>query len=233
MLIQAGTVVVSRVTSFEATWSVLLLLLGIHLSMNYAAVKCVRMRTLNRQRANIVISHLADTGAVLSLDEVAEKERIFDRDGRLRWGQNLSLGWAAIGTTLEHLLRCMSYTHNSSTGSYAETDADFGMLRDLFKDHSYLFWYDNRTSTAAIILKLGATSKDQLTAWAHALVLAKMHHSSTREDLADRTHSWTLLRASTTEVARLLDTRLHSLAAANFDLDTAALETRLGSRLDI
>lgn len=47
---QAGSLVVSYVSSPLATWSCLVLLLSIHLAMNRAAVKSVSMHSLNRQR---------------------------------------------------------------------------------------------------------------------------------------------------------------------------------------
>ncbi|KAL4948738.1 vitamin B6 photo-protection and homoeostasis-domain-containing protein [Aspergillus filifer] len=53
-----GSLVVSHITSFTATWITLILLLSLHLSLNYAAVRSVQMTTLNRQRANIVFSTL-------------------------------------------------------------------------------------------------------------------------------------------------------------------------------
>lgn len=52
----AGTVVVSCVSSKWATWTSLIFLLVIHLATNYLAVFSVCMRTLNRQRANLVFS---------------------------------------------------------------------------------------------------------------------------------------------------------------------------------
>ncbi|KAL4930630.1 RUS1 family protein [Aspergillus undulatus] len=53
-----GSLVVSQITSFTATWITLIFLLSLHLSLNYAAVRSVQMTTLNRQRANIVFSML-------------------------------------------------------------------------------------------------------------------------------------------------------------------------------
>ncbi|KAL4741708.1 vitamin B6 photo-protection and homoeostasis-domain-containing protein [Aspergillus similis] len=53
-----GSLVVSHITGFMATWLTLVSLLSMHLSLNYAAVRSVQMTTLNRQRANIVFSTL-------------------------------------------------------------------------------------------------------------------------------------------------------------------------------
>ncbi|KAA8644837.1 RUS1 family protein [Aspergillus tanneri] len=110
---QVGSFVVSRVTSYVATWIVLILLLTLHLALNYAAVRSVQMTSLNKQRANIVFSALFDSDPGFTIDgfdsnyptegrekeiehvqakwctlspaEVAKRERIFEMDGRLKW----------------------------------------------------------------------------------------------------------------------------------------------------
>ena len=59
--------VVSHVTGLTTTWIALLALLALHLSLNYAAVRAVQMTSLNRQRANIVLSSLFESDAELNL----------------------------------------------------------------------------------------------------------------------------------------------------------------------
>ncbi|KAF7116378.1 hypothetical protein CNMCM5793_004622 [Aspergillus hiratsukae] len=110
-----GSFVVSRVTSFAATWAGLLLLLSVHLGMNYAAVRAVQMTSLNRQRANIVFSTMLEADPALDLHSlglsretdhatplsrqpslstsrppptpaaVSKQEKIFESDGILKW----------------------------------------------------------------------------------------------------------------------------------------------------
>ncbi|CAG8898326.1 unnamed protein product [Penicillium egyptiacum] len=63
-----GSVVISHITSFSTTWLILLILLALHLSMNYAAVRAVQITSLNRQRANIVFSALLDSDMSLRLE---------------------------------------------------------------------------------------------------------------------------------------------------------------------
>ncbi|EAW15905.1 RUS1 family protein [Aspergillus fischeri NRRL 181] len=60
-----GSFIVSHVTCFAATWASLLFLLTVHLGMNYAAVRSVQMTSLNRQRANIVLSTLLESDLAL------------------------------------------------------------------------------------------------------------------------------------------------------------------------
>src|SRR5438045_2208886 len=56
----AGSLIVPQIKSTFTTWVALLGLLTIHICMNYLAVRSVTMRTLNRQRANIVFSNYLD-----------------------------------------------------------------------------------------------------------------------------------------------------------------------------
>ena len=72
----AGSLVVSWVTTPTTTWTVLILLLSIHLETNRRAVRAVSMRTLNRQRATMVYHHLK-RGHVPTPKDVSAEERIF------------------------------------------------------------------------------------------------------------------------------------------------------------
>lgn len=115
MNIQTGSLVVTYITSLPATWISLLILLTLHLTLNYAAVRSVQMTSLNRQRANIAFSTLLESdGALASLfpssvqggreegeeeerkeweiltpAQVAQRESIFERDGILKWYPSL------------------------------------------------------------------------------------------------------------------------------------------------
>ncbi|KAL4779104.1 vitamin B6 photo-protection and homoeostasis-domain-containing protein [Aspergillus varians] len=109
-----GSLVVSHITSLTGTWFILILLLTLHLSLNYAAVRSVQMTTLNRQRANIVFSTLLSSDpdftnlisnddypeqdwkhqreakepqiiSILPPAQVAKQERIFNASSALNW----------------------------------------------------------------------------------------------------------------------------------------------------
>jgi len=142
----AGSLVVSYVTSRSATWSTLLFLLSIHLWTNYKAVRAVRMRTLNRQRANIVFSSylqsLSDGGPYKEMRkywpktgqrveredmkcqlpsprEVSIKERIFELDGVMRWHGSIIMGHCVLGVPLKDILDTILHsTRYPTAGSY-------------------------------------------------------------------------------------------------------------------
>jgi hypothetical protein len=123
----AGSFVVSHITTTSATWLALLLLIMIHLWTNYLAIHAVSMRTLNRQRANIVYSNYLESlwrsenyspdksskeleledlqkHSVLTPEEVSSQERIFELDGVIRWRGATAIGTCTLGCSLKSIL---------------------------------------------------------------------------------------------------------------------------------
>ncbi|KAF2809740.1 DUF647-domain-containing protein [Mytilinidion resinicola] len=216
----AGSVVVSWVRSAAATWSVLVLLLAVHLGMNHQAVRAVSMRTLNRQRANIVLGEFMSRGRVLKPKEVSGKERVFERDGVLRWVDGRVLGYGRIGVDLQTLLQRLGPRH-ATTGA-VQLDSKLSALAELYRDEAYMLWFDVARSEALIVLKQDSTPVDQLKAWTQALMVAS------RPKEAD---SLSELRMTLQEASKTWKETTEKLAAAGWDLEVAALETRPGRRV--
>lgn len=223
------------ITSRIATWTALIFLLSIHIGTNYAAVRAVKMTTLNRQRSNILFSAILGETRILSPAEVAKRERIFEWDGALRWQTESSsqvLGSCRIGISLQELL-CFS-------SSYAKVDLP-GLLA-IFEKERYLLWFDGGSKRAAIALKVGATPSDQLKAWWHALLVSKEMASQQMQPSADKTadksqsvtdsmHS--ALEESLRRISELFDLNVQHLKPAGWIVDSSSLETSLGRRLEI
>ena len=138
----AGSLIVSHITTTLATWSALLVLLTIHLWTNYRAVCAVSMRTLNRQRANIVFSNYLDMvsytksnaseksskqieidslgqDSVLTPEEVSLQEKIFEIDGVIRWRGSTIVGFCAIGVPFRSILPHLPLSmHDSQVNNY-------------------------------------------------------------------------------------------------------------------
>jgi hypothetical protein len=233
----AGSVVVSWVSSPLATWSTLIALLSIHLATNYAAVRAVRMCSLNRQRANIVFSNILQHGRLLSPAQVSLRERIFERDGALRWTDDRIIGYCRIGVKLETLLHRVGSPH-AQTGSLHMQTPVLQELVHVFADEAYMLWVDE--SEALIVLKKGCGPADQLKAWTHALLLAQRRREATQDDDdapsgMDRDPKQPLdgfaeLRQTLEETRSVFDTYVALLQDSGWDLDIAALETRAGTR---
>jgi hypothetical protein len=229
--------VVSWVSTPIATWTLLIGLLSVHLATNYAAVKAVSMRCLNRQRANIVFASILQHGEVPSPNHVSKQERVFERDGVLRWIDNRIVGHCRIGVSLEALLSRMVPQHKRPGSLDARATAVSGLL-DVFADEAYLLWFTESDDEAFIVLKHGCTPTDQLKAWAHALLLAHGRYrpvpESETEDydgfskrqLAEMRH--TLLKTN-----EIFDKYSGTLKQKGWDLNVAVLETRAGTRVEM
>lgn len=234
----AGTLVVSHISSQWATWTAMIALLAIHLGTNYLAVRAVSMRTLNRQRANLLfsdyleripkhdlhskINHLSEH-RVLSPEEISAKERIFERDGVLRWKGEV-LGYCRLGVDLRTVLNHLGPA-DRTTGSY---NAGMVKLMNMYKDEDYILWYDLTSRTYLVVLKDSSTTITQLKAWMHALYSAKQG-GPIEETLFD------FLGITLRDVTEsILDIGLvRKLEDVGWDVSTGAMETRPGTRLKI
>ncbi|KAF3024545.1 hypothetical protein E8E15_007458 [Penicillium rubens] len=256
-----GSVVISHITSFSTTWLILLILLALHLSMNYAAVRAVQMTSLNRQRANIVFSTLFDSDRNLSLDldpeldttpslsktksewtvltpaQVSKHERIFHRDGVLQWTQHSThttqpLGSAQIGVSMSTFLGSVSGT------SFPRT-LPLQRLAAIFADESYILFLVPLTSGgnvkwhASILLKRGCTVEHQLKAWAHALLAARVLVRITTGFSVDAVLAVVERTLGLLNADARFERYLTELGGVGWDVDIAALETRAGRRIEL
>jgi hypothetical protein len=211
-------------------------LLSIHLATNYAAVRAVSMRCLNRQRANIVFSNLLQHGLVLTPTDVSLRERVFERDGVLRWANDNVVGYCKVGVSLNMLLNRIGQRHKR-TGSLDLHAVKLPELMDIFASEAYILWYTDADSEALIVLKEGCTPIDQLKAWAHALLLAsRMRGPGSKPEDDDASPAETRLaemRRTLMDTSDLFAQYAEKLKQIGWELDIAALETRAGVRAQI
>jgi len=221
----AGSFIVSRVTSPSATWSLLVLLLVIHLFTNYLAVRSVTMDSLNRQRTNIVYAHYRATGKVLTPLEVARKERIFATGSILSSQGGAVLGSCQIGMGLEGLFPTPNHPE-----MYSWTQ---GVLR-VFALEEYLLWVNSTSFTSpsryhsciSLTISLTRESKtpDHLKAWIHAIELA--HLINEAGSLSSRTdETLKYLERSLEAVNSTYSQLLSTLALVGWDIHNGALLT--------
>ncbi|EMD60120.1 hypothetical protein COCSADRAFT_151456 [Bipolaris sorokiniana ND90Pr] len=240
----AGSFVVSHITSDLATWCTLILLLAIHLATNYAAVRAVSMQSLNRQRANILFSHILQHGIVLNPKEVSARERIFERGGVLRWADDEVLGKCRIGTSLSELLGRIGRRDKlsgslafCSSGGDDGSEVDVFDLLSIFEAEDYVLWATGGPAAyeAVIVLKAGCGPIDQLRAWAHALLVAEKRQRGGDSGGTRAKHGLVVgdLKDTLYEVRRMFDKYGDEMRAKGWNLDVAALETKAGMRLQI
>jgi hypothetical protein len=230
----AGGMVVSNVSSTFATWAWLLALLAVHLSTNYAAVRSVTMRTLNRQRANIVFSALMAGDGVLTPEEAAKQEFIFEKDGTLRWQGTRRLGTCHIGLPLDGLLLAIGSDVAPPTGSFKELSISLASLLEVFATEDYILWFRAADQTATIALKDRASTVAQLKAWSHALRVAQAcSEAATRTVNVDAQATLITLKDTLRMHNETFDKYLKRLEDAGWNTSIAALETRLGRRIRV
>ncbi|PLN84199.1 DUF647-domain-containing protein [Aspergillus taichungensis] len=297
-----GSLVVSHITSYTATWISLVTLLTVHLGMNYAAVRAVQMTSLNRQRANIVFSTLLDSDLphaasniiadttlapnttttptqanhpphwnICTPAQAAKQERIFSRGSILKWttAQTVStVGTCQIGLSFHQFITShtdytysVTKTKNSASTTSLKTPLPLPTLTEIFKHEPYILFLSRSSKQksssswhATILLKPTSTTKDQLKAWMHALLCARLlsispsfpststSTQSTPDPTPDpeeteETEETNPILKTITHTLNILneDSRfekyLSALAHAGWDLDVAALETRSGRRV--
>ena len=202
--------------------------------MNRAAVRAVMLHSLNRQRANLVISTYLDRDKVLTPKEVSVQEWIFERNGVLRWRSSSPLAAARIGSSLQVLLASLgpACKRSQRTGSIRDTEARLTRLIRLYSQEEFLVWYDAPQRLGHIILKEGAAAESQLKAWALVLWIAHRRHAAG----ADATSavfesSMELHRRTLQELSLQWSNCTSRLRKAGWDLDNGSLETRSGSRI--
>jgi hypothetical protein len=241
------------VTGFKTTWAALLILLAAHLSLNYAAVRAVQMTSLNRQRANIVFSTLLESDPDMDMEnlrsgqvpktkqdtnttswkiltpaQVAQKERIFHRDGALQWktpSQTQDLGTAEIGISLASFFK----DNQTPTSKVSlQTHLPIPTLTTLFASESYLL-YPTRRGTkwhVSILLKSNSTVHSQQKAWTHALLATRVLSATTAEIVSVLADTLSFLNTRFSQYT-------HALSEAGWNTSLPALETRSGRRVTL
>ena len=228
---QAGSVVVSWVSSPLATWTCLITLLTIHLLTNRAAVRAVSMTSLNRQRANILASEYLSKQKVLTPLDVSARERIFEWDGVLRWRGGAPIGRAKIGGSIVDLLKQAQATH-PVTGAIRDGNL-LPEIVEAFKGEGYLMWYHMEKRTAHICLKVQSSPQDQIKAWVHALWTAYRLHEKPLAISASSEDKLRFLQKVLAEVNRRWKSLMEQMEVAGWDVNSSSIETASGLRFHL
>ena len=233
----------------------MIILLSIHLGTNYLAVRAVNMRTLNRQRANIVLSNYvamcertgteSDTsqgkqlnnsiGSFLTPEQVSPKERIFERDSVLRWHGGKILGYCRIGVDINTILACIE-RHHIASSSYSNMQVS---LRDLLfiTEREYIIWLDIKQRIFLVALLKQESDQVEprvkLVAWLHALSAARMLDREGLDTRGMGSEKVCEVLRQTRMDDREIDAVLKGLSDAGWDLNCDALETRAGTRVEV
>ena len=218
----------SYVSSPNATWSCLIVLLSIHLATNHAAVRAVSLHSFNRQRANIVVSNFLEHNKVMTPNEVSSQERIFEWDGILRWKGKV-FAQASIGVTLHSLLKTMAPAH-TATGAIRDGNFILERLVKIYSHEDFLVWIDSSKRIAYIVLKAQASARAQLKAW--TLALWGVHRFVIEYATgANPENILQLLEITLSDISERWDDFVERIRDAGWDVDVAHLETSSSSRI--
>jgi hypothetical protein len=205
----------------------------------------VRMSSFNRQRANLAFGHLLAFDKVLSPAQVSRAERIFERDGVLRWTDGKIIGFAKIGASLRECFRAGQPASAASSGDKTTPDSPADgvdvvpSLARIFKDEWYMLWMNAASGHVLISLKQGCSSKAQLQAWCHALVLARRsveqgpnttQQAERRGGKIEQEMMLDMVSETLEDTKKTFDEHVLRLASAGWEVDNAALETCAGPR---
>ena len=155
----------------------------------------------------------------------------------LRAADDQVLGFCTFGASLSTYFSSIasSTSPHSTTGSITTLPAAaLPKLLQPFADKKYILWYDpislSKQVHVYIALKQGASQRDQLVAWWHALALAEACVRG-RSGGEDADEGGSLLEQTMRDVGESMGKMAKSMEEAGWDLETAALETGSNSRL--
>ena len=215
-----GTLIVPHLTTPWTIYTTLLVLVGLHLAINYIGVRGLVLRTLNGQRTWIAWSAYMHTqpGRAPTPDEVASLERIFERPGAFRDPRSgVLLGHCTIGSSFSEIL----------SGPIPLR------LLELFKDERYLLWFDRRCLLRPespsvegflrlhICLKDGYNTEDQLKAWIHAAELCRV--ISVRRNVSGVIDALEILEETHQKVVELIPDFVNKMRALGWNTHDCTL----------
>lgn len=219
------------VTDTQTTYGLLALLVCAHILLNYAAVRGVVLRSLNRQRAGLLWRTYRLGGLPYAVPRrLAALERIFASPSVLLHSNSRNrkvAGHCYVGSPLSAILPA-AHGHSSApqarwaTESTPETLLD---LFDLFSSANYVVWFGATPSPSPelhVVLKDGHGVQDHLKAWVLATELASLaevangHADRSLEELMDA------LQQAMLAVDELFPQFLQGMREVGWDLDAAA-----------
>ncbi len=162
-----------------ATWYIFILLTLIHVWANYVGVKVLRLRSLNRQRAETILYPIVSKVAKFMADR--ENNWINKDTNKISIGRflkdidimsplecNESL-WKSVKSLLfpGQIHLCVKLSRFLQNMSHYEIQFVF----DFFKDEKYCIQVHSQSFVISVILHLDATEEDELKAFVHAFIV--------------------------------------------------------------
>jgi hypothetical protein len=222
-----GTVVVKWIEDPRSVVYLMMVLVFVHLWMNYLGVRSVCMDTLNRQRATIVFTEYLRTGKVLSPTEVAAREDIIIWEPTMRNQHGQDVAQLEFAQSYPQAL-----TSHSARREF--TMADGQKHTKFISTHAI-----GQPTRIKILLLEGAGPKDAIGAWFSAMEMAwlmdvKKGYTAELETMFSKSSSFDKADGLAKYNVRSYNAELwEGLAEKGWDLSTQVLETGAPLRLRI
>lgn len=209
------------------------------------------MRKLNRQRANLFLSeimnslHISDVGIseqlkslensfpninIPSPRDISLKEKIFERDGVLRWRGGKQLGFCKLGVALKSILSCLGPQDPRASSFGTFHSQKFQELMSIYKNSDYILYFDKPCKTFLVAIKShqGNTVEIHMKAWIQALYLAKfgIPNDQSFEEVLQRSCLFADYLGNMIMSSRIVK-------ELGWDLESSAMEVHSGMRIKI
>lgn len=207
------------------TYTLLFILVGLHLGINYYGVRGLVLRSLNRQRLAIAWQ-MYDNSAALNApnpSEVAHLERIFDfSDAIYDVHSGSPLGRSSIGSSFSQKVQ----------GPCPPA------VFDLFTNDRYVIWFDPSYLFLAgkddivlvgpitrlhIFLKDGYTTEDQLRAWIQAVQVCKLVMFARRQKIPAKISALSALKTAHDRVSTQYQDFMKKMRVVGWNTDDSAI----------
>lgn len=244
---KCGSALMPYITDAWTTYTLLIVLVISHILVNYAAVRGVVLRSLNRQRAGLLwTAYRCDPtkSTYLTPTSVAKEELIFSQSSELYdtaggTSRRRVTGYCRIGTPLSTILlganRQMSWGRwtTSRPAKWAKdlTSAQVLILFDEFSSENFIVWLSPEIPSQSfpvlhIVLKEGHAPSDHLKAWVLATEFASLlnAHEKNKGTISEQTFEAILptLQKARRTVESTYPGFLEAIGREGWDLGAAA-----------
>ena len=242
----------------RTTYTLLVLLVAAHISINYFAVRAVTFRSLNPQRTSIVWDAFRNQGLskpLMTPQLVSREERLFANPcllvlsepgkarqvrGRCDMGSALSTILPCRPSPVRSPWRALLGRHECPWWTGDSGERWFPELLQLFEAEKYVIWFDAHSRRLShphlrVVLKAGHTPRDRIKAWAHATELVALRTTKRESGSVDVSNLLEDVRSSKAIVDGLFPQFLEYVQKARWDMDAAAggLMTGLPTVIDV
>ncbi len=188
-------------SAIVATWYIFIALTATHLWANYVGVKAVRLRSLNRQRAEVVLHDVIQKGVKLVKEDMykVKSDTIAMKMKLVQFNEEVVIPRPSeCNESLLHSVEKMIFRGKVSLGTKL-SDCFNNMTRDeilsivghLFRNEKYLLVISpsdiSESLKVNVVLRLGASEDDQLKAFIHAMILKDSMNEKVLKNKKSRT----------------------------------------------